>query len=196
MREKKSKIFVIGSNKTGTTSLSKSLSILGFRVCPEYCYVPDSKILKNFQDGLYKELFDMVELYDAFEDRPWNHTDFYQILDKKYPNSKFILTIRDTDKWITSVKKWGNKIGLFNPEFYKIVSETCYGVDSYLENESIMKAKYNERNYEIINYFKEKNNLLIIDVEKGDGWEKICPFLDCEIPVEPFPFLNKNKLIN
>jgi len=85
-----SKIFVIGSNKTGTTSLKESLSILGFNVCPEYCYHPDSKILNNFQDGLYQDLFDMVDKFDAFEDRPWNHTDFYQILNNKYPNSKLI----------------------------------------------------------------------------------------------------------
>jgi hypothetical protein len=29
------KIFCIGSNKTGTTSLTKSLQILGYSVCPE-----------------------------------------------------------------------------------------------------------------------------------------------------------------
>jgi hypothetical protein len=186
------KIFVIGSNKTGTTSLTKSLSTLGFNVCPEYCYQRDSKILKNFQDGLYEELFDLVDKFDAFEDRPWNHTDFYKILDNKFSNSKFILTIRDTDSWINSVKRWGNRIGEINPEFYKIVSQTCYGVDSYLSEESVVIAKYNERNFEIINYFKNRGNLLIIDVEKGDGWQKICQFLECEVPNVPFPYLNKN----
>ena len=134
----------------------------------------------------------MVDKFDAFEDRPWNHTDFYQILNNKYPNSKFILTIRDTYSWINSVKKWGNKIGLINSNFYKIVSQTCYGVDSYLSEELVVTAKYNERNNEIINYFKDKNNLLVIDVEKGDSWEKICTFLKCEMPNKPFPYLNKN----
>ena len=193
LKKMKNKIFVIGSNKTGTTSLTKSLNMLGYNVCPEYCYSPNSNILRNFQLGNYEKLFYLVNQYDAFEDRPWNHTDFYKLLDNKYPNSKFILTIRDTDKWVNSVKKWGNKIGLVNPKFYTIVSQTCYGVDDYLSNEDIMMSKYNERNLEIIDYFKDKNNLLIINVEDGVGWEKLCPFLKCKTPNKPFPHLNKNK---
>jgi len=188
-----SKIFVIGSNKTGTTSLSTALNMLGFSVCPEYCYEPNSSILKNFQISNYNELFTHIKYFDAFQDRPWNHTDFYKILNEKYPDSKIILTIRDVDKWVTSVKKWGNKIGLINPKFYKIVSQTCYGVDDYLSNEIILKEKYLERNNEILNYFKNKDNLLVINVEKNDGWNILCPFLDCTIPDKLFPHLNKNK---
>lgn len=193
LKKMKNKIFIIGSNKTGTTSLTKALEVLKFNVCPEYCYSPNSNILKNFQLGNYEKLFYLVNQYDVFEDRPWNHTDFYKLLDNKYPNSKFILTIRDTDKWVNSVKKWGNKIGLINPTFYTIVSQTCYGVDDYLSDETIFRTKYDERNSEIINYFKDKDNLLVINVENNDGWELLCGFLDKPVPNKPFPFLNKNK---
>jgi hypothetical protein len=188
----KNKIFIIGSNKTGTTSLTEALKILKFNVCPEYCYSPNSQILKNFQLGNYEKLFYLVNNYDVFEDRPWNHTDFYKLLDSKYPNSKFILTIRDTDKWVNSVKRWGNRVGLVNPDFYTIISQTCYGVDDYLSDEQIFKTKYEERNSEIINYFKGKDNLLIIDVEKDNGWELLCNFLSVSTPNKPFPHLNKN----
>ena len=32
----KNKVFVIGFNKTGTTSITEALSKLGFKFCPEY----------------------------------------------------------------------------------------------------------------------------------------------------------------
>jgi hypothetical protein len=79
-----------------------------------------------------------------------------------------------------------------NPDFYTIISQTCYGVDDYLSNEQIFKTKYEERNLEIINHFKGKDNLLIIDVEKDNGWELLCNFLSVSTPNKPFPHLNKN----
>lgn len=33
-------------------------------------------------------------------------------------------------------------------------------------------------------------DLLIMDICAGDGWEKLCPFLGFEIPETPFPHLN------
>lgn len=186
------KIFVIGSNKTGTSSLAIALNTLGYNVCPEVCYASGSPILKDFQMGRYDDIFNLVNSYDVFEDRPWNHTNFYEILDAKFPESKFILTNRNVDTWVSSVKRWGNRIGTLNPSFYNIVSQTCYGVDDYLSNEEIMREKYLQRNSDIMEYFKDKNNLLVMDLEKKDGWKQLCPFLDKEILNGAFPHVNKN----
>jgi hypothetical protein len=50
------------------------------------------------------------------------------------------------------------------------------------------------RNKEIIDYFKFDNTkLLVMDIIKGDGWEKLCKFLDKPIPNRPFPHKNIGK---
>lgn len=189
-----SKIFCIGSNKTGTTTLTKSLQILGYFVCPEnLMFNSGSKHFYNQSIGNYEKLFKLVNIYDAFEDRPWNHSDFYKSLDENFPESKFILTVRNTDNWIDSYKRWSKKINLSNKWFYSLVSNVCYGVDDFLNNEDIMRLKYEQRNEEIIKYFKNTDKLLILDFEKSQGWDELCNFLNKSIPNKPFPHLNKTK---
>ena len=42
---------------------------------------------------------------------------------------------------------------------------------------------YSKHNKEVIEYFENRpNDLLVLDFTKGDSWEKICPFLNKEIP--------------
>jgi hypothetical protein len=40
----------------------------------------------------------------------------------------------------------------------------------------------------VLEYFKNRpDDLLIIDICAGQGWEKLCPFLDKPLPQYPFP---------
>ena len=32
--------------------------------------------------------------------------------------------------------------------------------------------------------------VLVLDLDKGFGWEEICNFLECEVPEEPYPRSN------
>lgn len=188
------KIFCIGANKTGTTSLTKALAILGYKVCPEsIMFDVRSKYFLQVHEKNYTEIFKVVLQYDAFEDRPWNHTDFYKSLDSTFTDSKFILTIRDSDKWIKSYRRWSSKIGLKRQWFYKLISQTCYGIDDILSDENIMREKYEQRNIEIIEYFKNTNKLLVVDFEKNSSWDSICTFLNKPIPKFNFPHLNRTK---
>jgi hypothetical protein len=56
-----------------------------------------------------------------------------------------------------------------------------------------MIIKYNERNQEIIEYFKNTNKLLIIDFEKEKRYNRICEFLGKEIINSEIPHLNRTK---
>ena len=188
------KIFCIGSNKTGTTSLMDALIKLGYSVCPEYLmFNHGSKYFQEHQNGKYDSLFELVNRFDSFEDRPWNHDDFYIELDKKFPDSKFILTIRDTDNWIESYRRWSKKINLSEMWFYKMVSQVCYGVDDFLSNEEVMRIKYNERNQKIIDYFSDTNKLLVLNFEENSEWKSLCDFLGKPLPNYSFPHLNRTK---
>ena len=191
---KKQKVFIIGSNKTGTTSLTEAFKILGYKVCPEHIiYEFNSQYLIESSKENYNPLFDLVHKYDVFEDRPWNHTNFYEVLNEKFENSKFILTIRETENWINSYLRWSDKIALRQQWFYPIVSKVCYGNDDFLSDVGNMKSKFESRNKEIIDYFKNNSNFLIMNLEENHGWQELCNFLNEEIPQIKFPNLNKTK---
>jgi len=186
-----SKIFCIGQNKTGTTSLTSALAILGYRLCPEdIMYNFGSVHFENFKDGKFDEILKLVNQYDAFEDRPWNHTDFYEVLDKTFEGSKFILTTRDVEQWWDSYIKWGKKISLRNMWHYKMNSEVCYGVDSFLDHPDLSKQIYSDRNDEIKKYFSGNSNFLVLDVNEDYKFEKLCEFLNKKLPNKSYPYLN------
>ena len=43
-----------------------------------------------------------------------------------------------------------------------------------------------------LNWLKKHNiDYLELDITKGDKWEKLCKYLDKEIPTQEFPYLNK-----
>lgn len=188
------KVFVIGANKTGTTSLTLALQELGYAVAPEnLVFAKGSGVLEEFHAGVYDKVYDIINRFDAFEDRPYNHTDFYKRLDKKFPDSKFILSLRDTQNWIESYRRWNEKINLKTQWFYKIISQTCYGVDDFLANEEVMRKKYEQRNQAIKAYFSKTGKLLLMDIEAGEGYDKLCSFLNKPVPDKPFPHLNRTK---
>jgi len=80
------KIFAIGFNKTGTTSLYTLFKELGFAAMdgPHWRKREDWHIHYQFQ---------------AFSDGP---PDDFRLLDQTFPRSKFILNVRELDEWLDS----------------------------------------------------------------------------------------------
>jgi hypothetical protein len=69
-----------------------------------------------------------------------------------------------------------------------------YGVGCPEGNEDIYLNRYEQHNQEVIDYFRDRpDDLLILDLAKGDGWEQLCAFLGADIPNEPFPHANKAR---
>ncbi len=180
--KKINKIFCIGFSKTGTTSIGKALEILGYKK-----YQRDIPIMDYIKKENYKKLFNIVEQNDAFEDMPWALV--YKKVDKQFPNSKFILTVRDKNRWINSMIKhfWKKK---------KKNSKWIYGKDNPIGNEKIYTKVYENHIKEVKNYFKErKNDLLVLNLKEKNKWKKICEFLGKEIPKIEFPHKNKTNTI-
>lgn len=172
------KIFCIGFHKTGTTSLAQALRILGFTVTgPNGVNDPD--IARN-ASGLIKSL---VNDYDAFQDNPW--PIFYKELYQDFPDAKFILTCRNPEKWINSqVRHFGRQ--------ETPMRKWIYGKGCPEGNESIYLQRYQKHNRDVKAYFRKKRKpLLVLDLEKGDGWNKLCPFLNLPVPDASFPHANK-----
>ncbi|MBI2280246.1 MAG: hypothetical protein HYU68_06110 [Bacteroidetes bacterium] len=174
----KQKVFGLGFHKTGTSSLASALHVLGYKVCGE-----QNKLAENLINGNIQTFIDIAINYDGFEDDPWHL--LYKEMDEAFPNSKFILTDRDVDSWYKSCLN----------HFYEdttLIRNFMYGDGRPNGNEENFKNVYLKHQADVIDYFKDRpNDFIIINFTKGEGWEKLCPFLGVEIPNIPIPHANK-----
>lgn len=89
----KPKIFCVGLNKTGTTSLKKEMENLGY-------IVGDKKKGRNMIDFWAKREFKPIIRFcktaEFFQDAPFSFPYTFIALDQAFPNSKFILLLRDS----------------------------------------------------------------------------------------------------
>lgn len=177
-----SKIFAIGFNKCGTSSLCEALRILGYKADHSSTELIVKRGIKEKKPPLHY----VKRHFDAFTDNSWISRN-YELVDKHYPGSKFILLVRNVDDWIRSRIKHvtKNRInaakGKYDGEWLTI-DEPRWRKEWY---EYLPKAKH---------YFKNRpKDFLVIDVCKGEGWEKLCPFLGKKVPDKKFPRENVTK---
>lgn len=187
----KQKIFCIGLNKTGTTSLHKAFKILGLKsVHYEDTNGENIKsiIKTNHESG--KKLLDKIEHYHAFSD--WNlpsTNHLFKNLDKQYPNSYFILNTRDLKDWLNSREKHVKRKPFLKHLQRKSPSNSWINIDK-----EAWKNEYISHHRDVFEYFENRpNDLLVFDITKGDGWEKLCNFLQFPVPNRPFPKANVAK---
>ncbi len=172
------KVFCIGFHKTGTSSLERALTILGYRVTG-----PNGVRDRNIARNVLSMAHSLVPRFDAFQDNPW--PIIYQEMDQAYPGSKFILTQRDVEAWLRSqVRHFGKKT--------RPMRQWIYGAGCPQGNEDIYRQRFLRHYREVQAYFAERpDDLLVMDLAAGDGWDKLCPFLGVEIPDQAFPHANK-----
>ena len=168
------KVFCIGAPRTGTTSLAKALSRLGYRTVRLFDGIT---IYKGEKERFIPRI--KKSKYDVFVDFPMGEGNLYQEIDKAIPDSKFILTIRDKK---TLKKSYKN--------FYKNSPIS----DRILKDLELKISNFNKRNEQIVEYFKDRpSQLLIMNIMEGDGWEKLCNFLNKPVPNKRFPHKNIGK---
>lgn len=185
------KIFGIGLSRTATHSLNEALNMLGYNVIH---YPKDKIAAKEIMNAQYE--LSILEKYDGITDI--TVVPFYAQLDKIYPNSKFILTTRNIEDWQRSIKKHYNKNNKIK-ELYqnthkgnlrRFLRAAVYGTYKY--NYERMNYVYYQHLKNVKEYFEDKpEKLLIINIPNGEGWEKLCPFLNLDIPKTEFPNWNK-----
>lgn len=174
------KIFCIGWHKTGTTTIGDAFLKLGYSVVGARLDLTES-----LQDGKLETALKIADDFDVLQDVPWN--SLFKELDQGFPNSKFILTVRDPEKWLNSaIKHFGNT----HCEMHAYL----YGKGVVNGNEQLYLERYKKHNAEVLEYFKDRpDDLLIMDLSKGHAWEELCGFLGIKIPKKPFPHSNKGK---
>lgn len=102
----------------------------------------------------------------------------YESLEKEFPNSLYIYTKRDLNSWMISCNKHKKN---YKPNWNPFWLSSDYEAEYYKKEESL---KF---------FNNKKNRLLIFNVFKNDGWNKLCGFLEKEVPNFSYPHLNRSK---
>jgi hypothetical protein len=207
----KPKIFGVGANKTGTTSLAYAMIELGFAV-------GNQRTGENLVDDWAKRDFRRIIKYcktaQFFQDAPFSYDFTYIALDYVFKESKFILTVRDTpEQWYNSLIRfhgtiWGKngrvptKENLMEATYiYKgrpwhtnRLKYTTPEDDPY--NKDLMIKGYETHNEEIKNYFRHRpDDLLVLNVSDENAYEDLCKFLNVKKKRDTFPWKNKTSVI-
>ena len=206
----KNKIFVIGRNKTGTTSIKKAFLDLGF-------IIGDQREAEKLQESYLRSDFNPIINYcksaEVFQDYPFSYPETFKYVDNAYPNSKFILTIRDTpEQWYNSITKFHSKLfgkgnlptkeDLMNANYvykgwiwnnfefmYNPLNDDIYNKEKLIES-------YLKYNNDVRDYFKDRpNDLMIINLSKKGAYQKFIDFIGVPSSFTDFPWENKTSSI-
>ena len=177
------KVFCIGFQKTGTSSLREALRTLDYRVTGVFGRnVKLAELRRRYVEmGL-----EIARDVDAVEDMPWPL--MFRELDAAFPDAKFILTVRDTDRWYRSIASH------FGDAPYHI-QQLTYGDDAPapVGHEARYREVYEAHNAAVLAHFAGRPDaLLVMRLEDGDGWDKLCPFLGVPVPDAPFAHTNSS----
>jgi hypothetical protein len=203
------KVFCIGRNKTGTTSMAALFRQLGFTVAPQR---PFELLIHDWHADRYDRIIRGVKYKgNAFQDVPFSLPKTYKILDQHFPKSKFILTIRNSeDDWYQSLVRFHSKIysngsiptkeDLQNAKYiykgwaWEMYKMTKHTPEDDIYNEKILKRSYLDYNRSVMEYFSDKpGKLLIVNLKEPEALDKICSFLDVEKTLNHIPWENRTQ---
>lgn len=203
----RNKVFCIGFNKTGTTSLEKFMVDHGFRSGDQ---ARGELLMRDYAQNKWEGLMELVETADFFQDLPFSAPGTYRILDEAFPQSQFILTLRESaEKWYESLTNFHR--GIFGhgeriphrgdlenstyrfPGFAWLANRALYDSppdDPY--NRTALIAAYEDHRKEVIDYFAGRKNLLVLEISHRDAVSRLADFLNIQPRVKSLPWLNKS----
>lgn len=202
------KLFCIGFNKTGTTSLAAALCSLGFRVGDQ---IQAELLIDDWARRDFHRIIAYCRTADAFQDVPFSLNHTYAVMDHAYPGAKFILTIRDSaDEWFDSLLRFHAKLigkhrvptadDLRDYEYlgkgwlwhahrllFNVDESNLYARAHYVE-------QYELHNRQVVDYFRHRpNDLLVLNVGQPDAMQSLCDFLRIGYDGRQMPHLNTSR---
>lgn len=124
--------------------------------------------------GMVKDekYYDFLKNHDNMIGRDFPYLGMYKYINETYPDSKFVICIRDTESFVRSYVKYFNSMGLrvackFNQAIMGINGPTNYERDA--ERIKLVYEAYNQR---VLDYFKDKPGKLLVLDFKDIGTEK------------------------
>ncbi|KAF5017667.1 hypothetical protein F66182_10382 [Fusarium sp. NRRL 66182] len=216
-RPKPMKVLFLSFPRTGTTSTCAALKILGIRSY-HFAEVLSNdandhaqlwmQALRAKYDGVGKpferEDFDRILWdYDSVSDEPC--CLFVEELIAAYPEAKIVLTIRDRDAWLTSMRRsiltilsWRSWTVLayfdgFSDRYWTLLNYTTSvvskGTPAFKQEADPALLESFDEHIDKVRRLAPKGRLL--EWHASHGWKPLCAFLDLEVPTIDFPHLNE-----
>jgi len=183
------KVIGIGLPKTATCSLTKVLCNNQIKT-QHFGHSSCGGIREEMVRGIYKSSFwdEYRGLMNAFD------TLFPQV-DKEYPNSKFIYTIRKKEDWLRSIENHWKRMEEGQDKLPARIEQHLITFGTYSFNKDRFSFVYDNHFRMVNEYFKNrKEDVLTIDITKDEGCvEKICNFLNIQVIDNKMEYLNKGK---
>lgn len=180
-------VFCIGWSKTGTTSLTEALRMLG--LFPWHA-TPWVIGLKNRTEELPLPSIDFTDIadYTAVSDLPV--AALFKELDEAFPSSLFVLTTRSIKEWSKSMSAQCQS----EIEQYGAVLSVWRWAGTATLDSTMLENRYIRHQNEVLEYFGDRKDLLVIDITRGNPWPALCGFLKIPEPALPFPYLNRREV--
>lgn len=164
----KRKVFGIGFQKTGTTTLGVIFDRLGYRTAGYHQFRDMAARERVTMAEIETRALDLMARHDAAKDTPWPL--LYERLDRAFPGSKFIHVTRDTDAWIASAVKDFDSHD-------NAIHRAVYGVPFPRGHEDVWIERYERHNREVAAYFDGRpDDCLFLRLEEVT-FEAVCDFL-------------------
>jgi hypothetical protein len=174
------RVFGIGLNKTGTTSLTRALALLGYSTL-HHDTDAEETLRRAHREGV--ALLTYAPEADAYLDIRAVE-EWFDILDQQYPGSRFVLTTRNVESWLHSREK------------HVLRNQARAEAGDYdgrwlVVDKEGWRREWHEHHDRVRAYFAGRSNLLEMDITAGDGWDRLAPFLGVAVPSQPFPWLQR-----
>jgi hypothetical protein len=207
------KLIGAGLPRTGTLSQKIGLEMLGLGPCYHMVNViadlDQAKLWKRALegDGPWEDLFNG---FGSTVD--WPGGFFYKELIDAYPDAKVLLSERDPEGWVKSMRGtvWAfrhgdnvmrhvsNARGVIDPGwagFIEMIDGLLWTgkgtfAGEHEQPEQLMAAM--QRHNDEVKANVPADRLLVWDVTQG--WEPLCEFMELPVPSEPFPNVNDSKV--
>lgn len=169
------KVFIIGLRRTGTSSIKRCLEEISMTIADS-----DRIGINKYATGDYS-IIDILSPYDGAKDYPW--ALLYKELDKRYSNSYFILTTRESeDDWFRSLSYHGLRGDLNQRMNRAAINKLIIGDYHPLSNPNLFRTYYRKHNYQIRKYFRDYDKFLDLTISGNNNWEQVYDLLGITKP--------------
>lgn len=197
------KIIGAGFGRTGTASMKAALEHLGFAPCYHmFEVIAQPERAQDWDRALDGAVDDWETVLGGFESTvDWPGCTFWRELMDFYPDAKVLLTVRDPERWYDSVFNTIYQFVKEPPSDDAFSTQMRPTIERMIWN-GTFDGRFEDREH-AIKVFEDHNaavqeavpadRLLVYKV--GEGWDRLCEFLDVPVPEDGFPHVNDSGSI-